>query len=197
LEPLTEVFDHFDMETNRGARVAVREQILNERDENYAKVVGSDSLKRNSALEDLLEHGETRNTLIIQHSATLPYPPSCCQIQSKTRPTEISPFHNYDLSIFPTFPDALEVRPGPKGNIFTAKPGELRQAQAGLHGHQQQGVIASADPVLAVYSSKQRIDFCSRQEPDQWALAAFVGYRQYPLDHAALLRGFQCNESKE
>jgi hypothetical protein len=85
------VFNHFDMETNRGAGVAMHEQILNERDENYGKVISRYALAGKSALEDLLDHGETRITLIFQHSAMLPHPPNAGQMQSKTRGGETSP----------------------------------------------------------------------------------------------------------
>jgi len=73
------------METHRGAGVAMHEQILNERDENYGKVISRYALAGKSALEDLLDHGETRITLIFQHSAMLPHPPNACQMQSKKR----------------------------------------------------------------------------------------------------------------
>jgi hypothetical protein len=85
LKPLTEVFDHFDVETNRGAGVAVHAQILNERDENYVKVVSGYLLTSKRALEDLLDHGETRNTLIFQGVARLPRAPNARQMQSQNR----------------------------------------------------------------------------------------------------------------
>ncbi len=52
-------------------------------------------------------------------------------------------------------------------------------------------------PGLAVYGLKQRLDFRARQEPDQRALAAFIGCGQHPLDHAALFGDFQGHEPKE
>jgi hypothetical protein len=82
-QPLTKVFNHFDVETNRCTGVAVLVQILNERDENYAKVVSRYSLTGKSALEDLLDRGKTRNTLIFQHAARLPFPSNRLQKQSK------------------------------------------------------------------------------------------------------------------
>jgi hypothetical protein len=84
-QPLTKVFNHFDMETNRRTGVAVLLQILNERDENYAKVATRYSLTGKSALEDLLNRGKTRNTLIFQHAARLPFPPNGLQKQQKSR----------------------------------------------------------------------------------------------------------------
>ena len=74
------------METDRCTSVAVHEQILNERDKNYAKVVARYSLTGKSAFEDLVDHGETRNTLIFQDFARIRYPPNRRQIQSKSRP---------------------------------------------------------------------------------------------------------------
>jgi hypothetical protein len=91
------------METNRCAGVAMHEQILNERDENYGKVISRYSLARKSAFEELLDQGETKIMLILQHSAMLPHPPNAGQMQFKTRRAEISPLHNYHLSIFGTF----------------------------------------------------------------------------------------------
>jgi hypothetical protein len=85
LKPLTEVFDHFDVETNRGAGVPMHEQILYERDENYAKAVSRYLLASKRALEDLLDHGETRNTLIFQGIASLPHAPNAGQMQSQNR----------------------------------------------------------------------------------------------------------------
>jgi len=80
-QPLTKVFNHFDVETNRRTGVTVLLQILNERDENYAKVVSRYSLTGESTLEDLLNGGKTRNTLIFQHAARLPFPPNSLQKQ--------------------------------------------------------------------------------------------------------------------
>jgi len=84
-QPLTKVFNHFDMETNRRTGVAVLLQILNERDEYYAKVASRYSLTGKSALEDLLNRGKTRNTLNFQHAARLPFPPNRLQQQQKSR----------------------------------------------------------------------------------------------------------------
>ncbi len=102
-QPLTKVFNHFDMETHRCTGVAVLVQIFNERDENYAKVVSRYSPTGKCALEDLLDRGKTRNTLIIQHAAKLPFPPNRLQKQSQITVAGVAetlPFHNYHLSIF-------------------------------------------------------------------------------------------------
>ena len=103
-QPLTKVFNYFDMETDRCAGIAVLLQIFNKRDENYAKVVSRYSLTGKSALEDLLDRGKTRNALIFQHAARLPFPPNWLQKQSKIAAWPKPPFHNYHLSIFITFP---------------------------------------------------------------------------------------------
>ena len=87
-QPLTKVFNHFDMETNRRTGVAVLLQILNERAENYAKVATRYSLTGKSALEDLLNRGKTRNTLIFQLAPRLPCPPNRLQKQQKSRRAE-------------------------------------------------------------------------------------------------------------
>ncbi|MGP8234094.1 MAG: hypothetical protein ACLQVW_01595 [Limisphaerales bacterium] len=63
----------------------MHEQILNERDEDYGKVISRYSLAGKSAFEELVDQGETRIMLILQHSAMLPYPPDAGQMESKTR----------------------------------------------------------------------------------------------------------------
>jgi len=85
---LAEVLDHFDMETYRGAGVAVCYQILDERDEDYGKVVGCYSLAGKSALENLLDDSETRNALGFQGPAPLPPAPYCRQMQTQNDFTE-------------------------------------------------------------------------------------------------------------
>jgi hypothetical protein len=97
---LTKVLDHFDVEANRRAGEASREQVLYEGDQNYAKVVGRYSLAGKSAFEDLLNHGETRNMLCFQGSATLPLAPNSNQMQTQIRRVKILPLHNYHLCIF-------------------------------------------------------------------------------------------------
>jgi hypothetical protein len=82
-QPLTKVIDHFDMETNRGKGISVRQQILNERDKNYGKVVSRYLLSGKSALEVFLDPGNTRNMLIFQHVPILPFPPKSRQKQAK------------------------------------------------------------------------------------------------------------------
>ena len=62
-----------------------------------------------------------------------------------------SRFRKGSAALLPTFSDASDVRAKPKRNILATKPSEFRQAQARLHGNQQQGIIPSADPPLAVH----------------------------------------------
>jgi hypothetical protein len=100
LQPLTKVFDHFDVEANRCAGEAPRQQVLYEGDQSYAKIVSRYSLTGKSAFEDLLDHGETRDTLSFQGSATLPPAPISSQMQTQIRRVKILPLHNYHLCIF-------------------------------------------------------------------------------------------------
>jgi hypothetical protein len=82
---LAEVLNHFDVEPNRGSGVAMSQQMLDERDKGYGKMVGCYSLTSKGALENLLDHSEARNALCFQDSATLPPPPNCRQMQTKKR----------------------------------------------------------------------------------------------------------------
>jgi len=80
--------------------LAAPAQIQHEKAENYAKMIGSDSVTNDFAFEELSYLGKTKNTLCFQHFAMLPHPPNACQMQSKTRGGKPSPLHNYHLSIF-------------------------------------------------------------------------------------------------
>ena len=51
--------------------------------------------------------------------------------------------------------DHAQVRARPEDEIVAREPGHLRQAQAGLHGHQHEGVIAPAGPCVLIRSSSK------------------------------------------
>jgi hypothetical protein len=62
-----------------------------------------------------------------------------------------------------SFPAALasaaDVRRGAEVDVAAGQPGQLRCAQTGLDGEEQQRVIASSRPCGAVGRREQRLDF--------------------------------------
>ena len=80
-EPSSKVFNDCDTVTNPSGRVPAPEQMPDEQEENYAKVVGHDALPSLSALENLFEDGETRNMVFFQGSAMFPPSPIASQVQ--------------------------------------------------------------------------------------------------------------------
>lgn len=61
---------------------------------------------------------------------------------------------------------------GAEADIAVAQRGQLGDAQAGLDRHQQQRVIASAEPAGAVRRREQRLDLVFVEVGDQRAVDA-------------------------
>ena len=59
---------------------------------------------------------------------------------------------------------------------------QLGNAQAGLHGHQQQGVVAAAEPGVEVGRGQHGGDLRPRQEGDQAPGVALPRDGQHPVD---------------
>ena len=62
------------------------------------------------------------------------------------------------------------------------EPGHLGEAQTGLYGQQNEGVITPARPRTLIRSSQQGIDFGACEELDQGSCGAFIGDGEHPLD---------------
>src|SRR5208283_4555193 len=71
---------------------------------------------------------------------------------------------------------------GSKDKVFAFDPRDLRQAQPRLNRHQDERVIASSEPGMAVGGGEQSIDFRAREEADECARKALAGDGQDTLD---------------
>ena len=99
--------------------------------------------------------------------------------------------------LFPAFAVTTEVGSSPEVNVSAAQPGELGDSQPGLDGDHQQGVIAPADPAVAVGSGEQGVDLFGFEEGDVGALGAFGGDGEHPSDQRGVFGVFQRRVSVE
>jgi hypothetical protein len=158
LQPLTKVFDHFDVEANRCAGEAPRQQVLYEGNQSNAKIVSRYSLTGKSAFEDLLDHGETRNMLCFQGSATFPPAGNCRQMQTKISPREISPLHNYHLCIFASLAKQTNVRRRLEAHINHTQRHNFLNSCPGIEHRREERVITTTISSAPVNCGKQRLD---------------------------------------
>src|SRR5260370_15396247 len=84
-----------------------------------------------------------------------------------------------------------------KHQVFAFGPGDLRQAQAGLHRHQDKRVIAPPEPGTSIGSSEQSIDFRTHEESDERACEAFAGDGEHTLDLCRVSWQFEGGVMKE
>ena len=76
-------------------------------------------------------------------------------------------------------------------DVLAAKACELGDAQAGLHGQEQQGVVAATDPGRAVGALQKRFDLWPFEIGDQCGVEPLWRDREHPLDQFGVLRGLQ------
>ena len=84
--------------------------------------------------------------------------------------------------LFPPFAQATDVRAGAERHILLTQTGQFGHTQASLHGQQEEGVVALADPRLARWGGQQRLDFRADQEVNEWSCMAFTGNGQHSLN---------------
>jgi hypothetical protein len=82
---------------------------------------------------------------------------------------------------------AAQVRAGGERDVGAAQAGELGDAQSGLDHGQQQRVVASAGPALAVGGGQQRSDLLVGEERDDRLWAAFGRDREHARDCVGVL----------
>jgi hypothetical protein len=80
---------------------------------------------------------------------------------------------------------------------LTAKPNQLGNPQTGLHGNQDEGSIATADPGGTIRNREQCIDLFSVEELDRPPNMAFIGHRQDPLAVQGMRGFFQSHVPEE
>ena len=64
--------------------------------------------------------------------------------------------------------------------------GELGDAQPGLDGSQEQGVVTPSEPGGGVWRGEQRVDLGVGEPGDHRSLAAVGRDGEHPLDHAGV-----------
>jgi len=80
---------------------------------------------------------------------------------------------------------------------LAAQARELGGSQTGLHGQQQQRMIAPAGPRRAVRRGEQRVDLGLVEVVDERGVEAFLGDAEYPGDQLGLIGDFQCGVAEE
>jgi hypothetical protein len=90
-------------------------------------------------------------------------------------------------ALLSSFADRAHVRAGAEVDIGVGQREQLGDAQTGLHGGEQQRVIAASGPGRAVGAVEQRVDLRGREEGDGALLGAFRGDRKHPLDLRGVL----------
>lgn len=81
--------------------------------------------------------------------------------------------------------------------IIPLEAGDLRQTQAGLHGDQEKGVIASSSPCRSIRCGQQCIHFRSGQETDERSGEAFAGNGKNTLNLSGMFRRLEGRIAKE
>jgi hypothetical protein len=113
------MFDHKRVMAHSALCVSAVVQIQHEAHHNYAKVIDRHPTTDGAAPEELPYHGEIKNTLRVQYSATLPFAPIRRQEQPKPATPKTSPLHNYHLSIISSFSPAAHVGASAESHIVT------------------------------------------------------------------------------
>jgi len=80
------------------------------------------------------------------------------------------------------------VSAGAETDVTVAQGGELGDPQAGLDHHQQECVVASAEPRVAVRCREQRLDLLLVEVADRRALVALGRDLDHPRECLGVLR---------
>jgi hypothetical protein len=83
--------------------------------------------------------------------------------------------------------DAVDVGADAEGHVRAGEAGHLRDPQAGLDREQQQRVVTSSGPSVAVTGGEQRIGFLFGEEGHQVAFDPFGRDGQHALDRCGVL----------
>lgn len=86
---------------------------------------------------------------------------------------------------------------GTELHVLAVQLDELRDSQSRLHGEEQQGMVATVDPALAIGSGEKRFRFRRIEERHQGPLEAFVRDGQDALDERRMVRREQCRVAEQ
>ena len=86
---------------------------------------------------------------------------------------------------------------GARDEILSFETGHLGQAQAGLHGGENEGVIAPSRPSAPIRCHKHGIDLVTAEKADLFAGESFARDGEHSLDLCRMSRQFESRVSKE
>jgi hypothetical protein len=89
------------------------------------------------------------------------------------------------------------VRTGAEHDIGAAQADQFGDAQSGLQGHKEHGVVAPSDPGIAIGCGEQGLHLIAGQEVDGIAVVALVRHGEDALDERGVCRLLQGDIAKE
>ncbi len=84
-----------------------------------------------------------------------------------------------------------------KRDILACHPGHFRQTEPRLRRHQEEGVIAPAEPGVLIGRGEQRLDLWTGEKMHLGACEALAGDGQHTLDLEGMSRRFEGGIPKE
>ena len=81
----------------------------------------------------------------------------------------------------------IELGTGAEFDVAARERGELRDAQSGLDGDEQQRVVATTDPGAAIRRCEDGVDLVVGEERDELSVRPLGGYGKHPLDQRRVL----------
>jgi hypothetical protein len=90
-------------------------------------------------------------------------------------------------SFLPSLADCANVRADAELHVGAGERQHLGDPQSGLHGSEQQRVVASPGPGRPIRSVQQGLHLLGGEEGDGSLLSAFRGDREHPLDQGGVL----------
>jgi hypothetical protein len=92
---------------------------------------------------------------------------------------------------------ATDVGASTQRDVLLSQASQFREPQASLNRCQQEGMISSPNPGVAVHHRKKGFDLGSSEEIDQSSGVPFAWNGQHPLDESGVLRCLQSGIAEE
>ena len=100
-------------------------------------------------------------------------------------------------AVFAALAVAVGVRAGAEVDVVHGEGGELGDAQPGLRGEYQRGMVAAAVPGGAVGSGQERVEFAAGEEADDRGGGPLGLDRQDAGDQGCVLGGAQAGVTEQ
>ena len=94
-------------------------------------------------------------------------------------------------------PDHMNMSTGTERDVVACQSGHFGQTEPCLHGHQEEGVIAPAEPSTEIGRCEQRLDFRTREKMNLGPREALAGHGQHTLNLGGVGRRFERSILKE